>query len=981
MKKLIIITLHIFLIMGFQSLKSQNEYHNIEKIKSIKQELLTNSANTDPFSSQKVTAQSYNREISDYGNAPNMNWKEQFGGSGADEINAVVSDEDGHIYITGSFSGQMSFSGNTYTTTGSREAFVAKFSNNGSLIWLTKIPATENNTTYSNDICMDASGILYITGYYTGAISIGESNLPDLNEYSMFFAKLNLAGEVLNGSYHSEDINEIGFSIDVDNNGHVYISSSKSNRIDSRHTSWLLKYDHSNNLVSEEQFDVGFNNIVISGNDIFYSGVIEGGCDGYLDENVTLIAPTGYNDVFIAKSNLVGEFEWGIVASHFEGNIGDSYKDKIVVDNLGNIYMVGTYRSNLIFGNDTIINYGFNEGFITKFNSQGNSQWLKKYYAMDVTLSADLNGNAYITSELNTDNVSLYKYNTDGDLVSEEDLENYPKATYINNDNKIITAGSNKELIYISQYDIDVNIEWSNQFEGNSAQAWAIGMVSDTSGNIYTYNYTSNTIDYFGVTVNEGIFISKQNGNGNILWLKHFPEVKIEYNVGNYIAIDPENENIYITGVFNNDLIIPEGPTLIPSESGSTFIIKYGLDGAYKWSIQEDFIGDGYCLAADYDNNILLSGVFNNQISVSGIDLVSAGSGDCFIAKYDVDAQIQWAKRAGGESVEYIGLISVDGNNNVFLTGEFVSENVTIDETQYLMPEGEGNILFSKLNENGDVLWVKSFAASQHSYYDNYCWPTGIITDNAGYTYLKGNSGFIAYFDDILLENSESGFNKFITKIDNEGNVLWAKSITQPNRNHQFDYNQFDIDIEGSVYFGVQAEDTLIFGDDFQYYPASAHDLFVAKYSTDGSLAWVKTMQGNDISYSRVKSVAVYKTNNVFVNGYFRNYLSIDNEELSSTNGHGFVIMFGDNISSIQEIYNSTKVEIYPNPANDQINISSELTLINSRINIYSTSGKLVKSELINMHNKIDVSELPKGAYFTEIYTENGILMSKFIKN
>ena len=967
--------------MGFQNLKSQNDYNGSEKNKSIKQELFNNSENLNPFSFEKATSPYYKRGISDYGNAPNINWKEQFGGSGTDAINAVVSDDNGYIYVTGNFSGQMSLSGNTYVSTGTREAFVAKFSNDGNLIWLSQIPATENNTTYSKDICIDASGLLYITGYYTGTIGIGESNLPDLNDYSMFYAKLNTAGELINGSYHSEDINEIGFSIDVDSNGCVYISSSRSNRIDSRHTSWLLKYDQSNNLVSEVPFDVGFNNIVISGNDIFYSGVIEAGHDGYLDENVTLIAHKRNYDVFIAKSNLVGEFEWGIVASHYDDYIGGSYKDKIIIDNLDNIYMVGSYWEGLTFGNETISNSDFSDGFIAKFNSQGNSLWLKSYYAMDVTLSADLNGNAYITSETNTDDVSLYKYNTDGDLVSEEELENYPRAIFINNDNKIITAGSHEELIYLSQYDIDVNIEWTNQFEGNSAQAWAIGMVSDTSGNIYTFNYTSNTIDYFGATVNKGIFISKQNGNGNILWLKQFPDVKVDYNVGNYITIDPANENIYITGAFNTDLIIPDGPTLTPSELGSTFIIKYGLNGAYKWSIQEDFIGDRYCLAADYDDNILLSGTFNNQISMSGIDLVSAGLRDCFIAKYNMDAQIQWAKRAGGESEEYIGLISVDGNNNVFLTGDFFSKNVTIDETQYAMLVGNGNILFSKLNKNGDVLWIKSFAASQHSYYDNYSRPTGIITDIEGYTYLKGNSGLIAYFDDILLENAASGFNKFITKIDNDGNVLWANSITQPQRNHQFDYNQFDIDNEGSVYFGVQARDTLVFGDDFQYYPTSANDLFVAKYSTDGSLTWVKTMQGNDISYSRVKSVAVYKTNNVFVNGYFRNYLSIDNEELSSTDGHGYIAMFGDDMSSIKEIYNGIKVEIYPNPANDQISISTKISLIDSRINIYSASGKLVKSDIINKHNKIDVSKLPKGAYFTELYTEKGILVGKFIKN
>lgn len=450
--------------------------------------------------------------------------------------------------------------------------------------------------------------------------------------------------------------------------------------------------------------------------------------------------------------------------------------------------------------------------------------------------------------------------------------------------------------------------------------------------------------------------------------------------MGNYIAIDPESENIYISGQFQDELIIPGGPTLLPVEEGSIFIIKYDKYGSYKWSVQEDFVGYALCLVADYANNIILSGTFNETISISDTELVSAGSLDCFIAKYDNNASLIWAKRAGGESYEYSGLVSVDGTNNVYFTGEFASENVTVDNTEYLMVEGEGNIIFAKLSSNGEILWIKSFAASNTEMYDEVSWPTGIKTDIDGNSYIKGNFSYVAYFDDILLENPLSYYNKFIAKIDSDGNALWAKQITQPKRNHQWDYNQFDIDNEGSVYFGVQAEDTLFFGDDFQYNPSSANDLFVAKYSTDGNLDWVKTMQGNESSYSRIISVAVYNTTNVLVSGYFYNYLLIDNEELTSTIRHGFISMFGDDITGVNKIYNSVGVEIYPNPTKDKIAISTELTFKNSRINIYSVSGKLVKTAIINIQSEIDVSNLQNGAYFTKIYTEKGVLVSRFIK-
>lgn len=139
-------------------------------------------------------------------------------------------------------------------------------------------------------------------------------------------------------------------------------------------------------------------------------------------------------------------------------------------------------------------------------------------------------------------------------------------------------------------------------------------------------------------------------------------------------------------------------------------------------------------------------------------------------------------------------------------------------------------------------------------------------------------------------------------------------------------------------------------------------------------------MQGNESSYSLISSVAVHNTTNVFVSGIFDRYLLIDNEELNSTNRHGFILMFGEDISGVNEIYNSVGVEIYPNPTKDKISISTKSSLKNARINIYSVSGKLIKTGIINNQNEIDVSNLQNGAYFTKIYTEKGVFVCKFIK-
>ncbi|MBA7557665.1 hypothetical protein ES705_50431 [subsurface metagenome] len=184
-----------------------------------------------------------------------------------------------------------------------------------------------------------------------------------------------------------------------------------------------------------------------------------------------------------------------------------------------------------------------------------------------------------------------------------------------------------------------------------------------------------------------------------------------------------------------------------------------------------------------------------------------------------------------------------------------------------------------------------------------------------------------------------------------------------------FDYNQFDLDTEGNVYLGAQARDTIHFGEDYMYVNSGFTDLFIAKYTADGNLDWVKTMQGNETSNNWISSVAVYKTSNVFVGGFFGDYLSIDDNELSSPNRYGFITMFGDYIAGFKEVYNRENkgFYIYPNPSNGLVTFNSNLKLDN-KIELLNVTGQIVHSVNITSKNQqIDLTNLAKGVYFIKV--------------
>jgi len=83
-----------------------------------------------------------------------------------------------------------------------------------------------------------------------------------------------------------------------------------------------------------------------------------------------------------------------------------------------------------------------------------------------------------------------------------------------------------------------------------------------------------------------------------------------------------------------------------------------------------------------------------------------------------------------------------------------------------------------------------------------------------------------------------------------------------------------------------------------------------------------------------------------------------------------------DNKTGIIDVEAATFI-IFPNPAKDEIFIKSELKI--NKVEIYSLTGSLLLMEN-NFNGKIVISTLPKGVYMLRIYTDNGLVIRKVMK-
>ncbi|MEW5872999.1 MAG: SBBP repeat-containing protein [Chloroflexota bacterium] len=148
-------------------------------------------------------------------------WNTFQGGSGSDAPNALVMDDDNNLYITGTSTRSWGSPINEFDVFSLTNAFVAKLDYVGSLQWNTFMGVWETNGW---DIDIDHSGNLYVTGM--SAYNWG-SPIRACNVYDAFVAKFSNSGTLLWNTFLGSDVGiavEVGRGISVDGYGNAYVT-------------------------------------------------------------------------------------------------------------------------------------------------------------------------------------------------------------------------------------------------------------------------------------------------------------------------------------------------------------------------------------------------------------------------------------------------------------------------------------------------------------------------------------------------------------------------------------------------------------------------------------------------------------------------------------------------------------------------------------------------------------------------------------
>ncbi|MBA3662921.1 MAG: T9SS type A sorting domain-containing protein [Bacteroidetes bacterium] len=461
---------------------------------------------------------------------------------------------------------------------------------------------------------------------------------------------------------------------------------------------------------------------------------------------------------------------------------------------------------------------------------------------------------------------------------------------------------------FIIKYDSTGNLKWQKTYYSINGAIRTLNAV-DKNGNIYITGWFGGIMQFDGnALTGGGMYFIKYSPNGNLLFSKHITTIATPYE----ICINSNNE-ILISGLCWPDSLF-EGNVM--HKDG--FIAKYSSSGNFIW-VKDFFLPitseNNYDMCLDSTGNIFLTGDFSgNPFITDSVQILSTGTRDGFIAKYDSEANLKWVKTIKGPGYEVPKCITINNDKEIFVSGYYGSYSGTtlaLFDSISIASTVNNDIFICKYDSSGNCKWVKmagsdGIDAAREIYADD---SNVFITGYFG-KYGQGNCNFEGQ-----ILNSTSGYtpDMFLANYDTDGNLKWVKG--------SYGGGGHGIDLTGN---GRDLYLTGAFGGNFTFgdfsLTGNVDQVFVmkVKYDTIQTILTVPEKLYND---TELFTICPNPSQGIFV----LKYMSIEKSSL-------------------------------------QINISDIKGQIISRSNIPRVEGSYCK--------EIDLSRQAKGVYFIEIITD-----------
>ena len=398
---------------------------------------------------------------------------------------------------------------------------------------------------------------------------------------------------------------------------------------------------------------------------------------------------------------------------------------QVVKDANGNSYITGGFTGSFTWGSATLTSsHGF-DMFVAKMDANNGPLWARiaagatdipDYFSLDGGLSLAVNsqGNVYVAGafvkELNflDENGNTVETLTDGRDDDNLNFEMFVAKYSTNGDLMWADGGNSESTGALNTLAVDRNI--------------ATSIILDTD----EYPYVAGAVagqNLFGeqttIVGDSDFFLASLDTDGSeAFWVSTTGTP--DYDHAMSISVDA-NGFLNVLGVIGQGVMeLPDSPITWNNDTGAndTFVISYDVNGDWYFA---SFIGGGdraigNDIATLDDGDFFVAGTFSDSVLFPGGDtqddivLITDAGAEGFLAKYEIDGDILWARQFGKGPAVDANKITVDPDGNVFVLGsfrEFIIFEADEDNEVSLVTDSVNDLFIAKYDSDGNFLWAK----------------------------------------------------------------------------------------------------------------------------------------------------------------------------------------------------------------------------------------------------------------------------------
>jgi hypothetical protein len=495
---------------------------------------------------------------------------------------------------------------------------------------------------------------------------------------------------------------------------------------------------------------------------------------------------------------------------------------------------------------------------------------------------------------------------------------------------------------------------------GGTSADEGTGIGVDGDGNAYLTGHFQNVINFGTIALSSAgsreVFVAKVDAEGNFVWARRAGGA--DFDNGKGIAVDAAG-NSYVTGSFRFGADFDNDGINDVTSAGieDVFLAKYDTEGMLVWvrSAGGTDFDDGNSVSVDGSGNVYLAGSFTAGADFNGngvADVMSAGSRDIFIAKYDGEGTLVWVRSAGGTGFDNGNGVAVDGAGNVFMVGRFNgSADFDGDGIADIVSEGSSDIFLASYDTAGSLVWVRRAGGTGENQGHD------VALDGAGNVYITGFFNGGADFDDDGIDDvtsTGSAGDLFVAKYDGVGALVWVRRAGGPTFTKGA---AIAVDAAGNSYVTGSFAGSADFDDDgigdvTSAGPQGDHtsDIFVATYDAAGTLLTVRRAGADN--FDDGLGIAVDGSGNIYATGVFRGSADFDDDGIGDVTSAGigdvFVVKYAATATTTEPIVTTAATfnleGAYPNPFQERTIL--RLNLIQQediRVSLFDVLGREVR--------------------------------------